>query len=65
MVFKAIAILVLAAVIVAAVGLAFLRFWPSVGRGPDKNERAELERRCAHYSDGAFHNEHETATMTG
>ncbi len=65
MVFKAILILALIAVIAAAVGLAFLRFWPSVGRTPDRDERAELERRCAHYSDGAFHNEHETATMTG
>lgn len=65
MVFKAIAIFALAAVILLAVGLAFLRFWPSVGRTPDRDERAELEQRCAHYSDGAFHNEHETATMTG
>ena len=65
MVFKAILILALIAVLLFAVGLAFLRFWPSVGRTPDRDERAELEQRCAHYSDGAFHNEHETATMTG
>ena len=65
MVFKAIVILVLAAVILAAVGLAFLRFWPSVGKTPGRDERAELERISAHYRDGKFHNEHETPTMTG
>ena len=65
MVFKAILILALAVVILAAVGLAFLRFWPSVGRTPDRDERAELEQRSMHYQDGKFHNEHETSTMTG
>ena len=65
MVFKAILILALAVVILAAVGLAFLRFWPSVGRTPDRDERAAWDQSSAHYSDGAFHNEHETATMTG
>ena len=65
MVFKAILILALAAVIAAAAGLAFLRFWPSVGRMPDRDERSELEQRSVHYQDGKFHNEHETATMTG
>ena len=62
MVFKAILILALTAVIAAAVGLAFLRFWPSVGRMPDRDE---LEQRSVHYQDGKFHNEHETTTMTG
>ena len=65
MVFKAILILALGVVILAAVGLAFLRFWPSVGRTPDRDERAAWEQSSAHYSGGAFHNEHETATMTG
>ena len=62
MVIKAILILALTAVIAAAVGLAFLRFWPSVGRTPDRDE---LEQRSVHYQDGKFHNEHDTATMTG
>ena len=65
MVFKAILILALAAVIATAAGLAFLRFWPSVGRMPDRDERSELEQSSVHYQDGKFHNEHETATMTG
>ena len=41
MVFKAILILVLAAVVLIAVGLAFLRFWPSVGKNPDREARIE------------------------
>ena len=49
MVIKAILILALTAVIAAAVGLAFLRFWPSVGRTPDRDE---LEQRSVHYQDG-------------
>lgn len=65
MLFKVIGILALAAVVLLAVGLAFLRFWPAVGRMPDRDERAAWERSSAQYDDGAFHNEHETATMTG
>ena len=65
MLFKVIGILALAAVVLLAVGLAFLRFWPAVGRMPDRDERAAWERSSAQYDAGAFHNEHETATMTG
>ena len=49
MLFKVIGILALAAAALAAVGLAFLRFWPSVGRTPDRDERAAWERSSAHY----------------
>lgn len=63
--FKVILILVLAVVILAAVCLAFLRFYPSVGKTPDKAERAELERTSEHYYDGQFHNENDVPTMTG
>ena len=65
MVLKLILFLALALVVLAAAGLAFLRFWPSVGSLPDRAERAQLERRSAHYAGGTFQNEHEITTMTG
>ena len=65
MVLKRILFLALALVVLAAAGLAFLRFWPAVGSLPDRAERAQLERRSAHYAGGTFQNEHEIATMTG
>ena len=62
---KAILIIVLVAVILAAMILMFLNFYPSVGKSPDKNERAALEGRSKQYHDGQFHNENEISTMTG
>ena len=65
MITKGILILVLAAAALAAAVLAFLYLWPSVGRMPDRAERAELERSSMHYYDGQFHNENEVRTMIG
>ncbi len=62
---KWVLILVLAIVLLAAVVLLFLNFWPTVGKIPDKEERAELEGRSKRYQDGRFHNENEVSTMTG
>ena len=62
---KAILIIALTAVMLAAIILLFLNLYPSVGKYPDKNERAELGKRSKHYSDGQFHNENAVTTMTG
>ena len=62
---KAILIIALVVVILAAIILLFLNLYPSVGMYPDKGERAELEKRSKHYYGGQFHNENAVATMTG
>ena len=62
---KAILIIALTVAILAAIVYLFLNFYPSVGKVPDKSERAELEKRSKHYDDGQFHNENAVATMTG
>ena len=50
--------------LILAVGLLFLRFYPSVGKAPDERERKLLEK-SDHYAAGAFHNENAVSTMTG
>lgn len=62
---KWVLILVLAVILLAAVVLLFLNFWPTVGKVPDKEEREELEERSKRYQNGRFHNENEVSTMTG
>ncbi|MBQ3373403.1 MAG: MBL fold metallo-hydrolase [Oscillospiraceae bacterium] len=62
---KAILIIVVTLVILAAIVFLFLNFSPSVGKAPGKSERAELEKRSKHYYDGKFHNENAVTTMTG
>ena len=62
---KMILMMALAVVILAAIVLLFLRFWPSVGKLPDKDERAALEGRSKRYDNGQFHNENEVSTMSG
>ncbi|MBO7633316.1 MAG: MBL fold metallo-hydrolase [Lachnospiraceae bacterium] len=52
-------------IIVVISVLLFLRFSPSVGRMPGAAERSELERRSAHYRNGAFHNENRIRTLSG
>ncbi len=57
--------IVLIALILAGMVLGFLRFYPSVGKLPDKAERAALEGKSKQFSDGQFHNESEISVMTG
>ena len=52
-------------VILAVTVLLFLRFWPSVGKFSDREERAALEEKSKRYYDGKFHNEKAVSTMTG
>ena len=62
---KIILALTLTVVLLAVIVLVFLYTWPSVGKAPDKAERAELEGKSKRYYDGQFHNENAVSTMTG
>ena len=58
------ALLIVLLFIAAAVFL-FLRFFPSVGKVPDKDEQKLLQEKSGQYDAGAFHNENAVRTMTG
>ena len=55
----------LVVVILAAAVFLFLRFWPSVGKLPNRDEREALAGRLKRYDSGQFHNENEVSTMSG
>ena len=58
------ALLIVLLFIAAAVFL-FLRFFPSVGKVPDKDEQKLLQEKSGQYDAGSFHNENTVRTMTG
>ena len=64
-IWKAILVIVVIALILAAIVFLFLNFAPSVGKSPDKKERTEFEGRSKRYYDGQFHNASEVRTMSG
>lgn len=47
------------------IGLLFLKFYPSVGNTPGKNEEGQFENKTSLFHDGQFHNEQEFSLMSG
>ena len=64
-IWKAVLVFAVMALVLAAAVFLFLNFYPSVGKSPNRKERAELEGRSKRYFDGQFHNENEVRTMSG
>lgn len=62
---KVLLVLLITAVIVVIIGLLFLRFYPSVGKLPDEEQRQLFAQRTGMYYDGQFHNENEVPLMMG
>ena len=58
-------ILLLALAALAAAVILFLRFSPSVGDVPDKEQQRSLSGRSVHYDGVAFRNENSVRTTTG
>lgn len=65
MIGKILLAILFALLLIAAAALLFLRFWPSVGKLPGKEEQAAYAARTPLFSDGRFHNENPVTTMTG
>ncbi len=59
------AALIVILLIILIVALLFLRFYPSVGKMPDKETQAEYANRMVFFYDGIFHNENDYTVMTG
>ena len=53
------------ALVLAGVVVMFLLFYPSVGKTPNKEDRALLSSRSNHYFDGKFRNIEEVHTLSG
>ena len=61
---KIIMISVLAIVIFICLIFAFLKFWPSIGRLPDKTMQKEYAQRTAFFYDGTFHNQDDVPLLS-
>ncbi len=56
-------VIILLAVLVAA--WLFLKFYPSIGKMPNKEMRESFVQKAEHFYDGQFHNENAFTVMTG
>lgn len=65
LILKIILVIALIAAGIVLAALLFLRFYPGVGRTPDKAAQAEFAQRAENFHGGRFHNEHEFGLMTG
>ena len=61
---KIIMISVVAIVIFICLVFAFLYFWPSIGRLPDKNMQKEYASRTPYFYDGTFHNQNDVSLLS-
>ena len=61
---KIIMISVVAIVIFICLVFAFLYFWPSIGRLPDKNMQKEYAARTPYFYDGTFHNQNDVSLLS-
>lgn len=57
--------LFLAVLLIAAIVLLFLNFFPSVGKVPEAEEQRVLGEKSGQYDGSAFHNENTVHTLTG
>ncbi len=58
-------ILIIIIVAVVLIGLLFLKFYPSIGKLPDEEQKQMFSQRTNLYYDNQFHNENEVPVMTG
>ncbi len=65
MIRKILLILMIIAAVVILIGLLFLRFYPSIGKLPDDEQKRIFSHRTNLYYDSQFHNENEVPLMTG
>ena len=65
MIIKIILVILLGIAVVAILGLFFVNFYPSIGKLPDKETRVKYASITPLFYDDQFHNEKETALMTG
>lgn len=52
-------------VLILIIGLLFLHLYPSIGAHPSSAEKDAYEERTSAFRDGTFHNENESALMSG
>lgn len=64
-VIKVLVVLIIVVVVLLALTLLFLRFWPTVGDHPDKDDKEAYKKKTDLYYDNKFHNITEISTMTG
>ena len=62
---KILLIVAIILVVILLVAWLFLRFYPSVGKTPDKTMQERFAEESELYYDGQFHNENEFSVMTG
>ncbi len=62
---KILLIIVIIITVILIGALLFLRFYPGVGRTPDKDMQAEFEKITDRFYDGEFHNENDFKLNTG
>lgn len=58
-------ILIIIIVAVVLIGLLFLKYYPSIGKLPDEEQKQMFSQRTNLYYDNQFHNENEVPVMTG
>ena len=62
---KILGILVAALLVIVVAALLFLKFYPSVGKTPDREMQRSFAQKTERFYDGQFHNENEFSVMTG
>lgn len=60
-----IAIIFFAFILIVILALLFLKFYPTIGKLPDEAERESFHNKTTMFYEGMFHNEEESALMSG